>query len=504
MENQDLELHLLIDDSMVLQQGKEIRIFGKTEKNTKVEAVLLNDITGDKYESNVVAKDNGIFILTFPKLSSSFQTYTLQVFNNNEAHMVRDILIGEVWMAAGQSNMEMKVHEIDNANEYINANNNHIRIFSQKWYQGDDEFSSTPNFQPVDGRWYIPNNKTIIDNKVDRTSAIGYIFACELYKEFLEQNKEVPVGVICTARGDTAIQSWLPRYQIDNNKELKEAITKDPEVKFNHSFLKEEWNKHNENNVHQPSALFNQVIAPLVNYSIKGVLWYQGESDCTHDHELYNLSNLLDSWNKEFKHDEEDINFVLFQLAAYDGNDYRTNQIDPNFISFRDYRQMQFNMINKYDNAVLVPIYDQSLKFEESTGYFEGEAHPIHPVTKVEISKRAQQMAFSKFYNKENLNTAPMYDSYEIKNNKIIVSFKDVEKGLELFKGDKVVDACVVLKDNTYVNVEASLNNNKLEYNIENLEVRGFGYSYLSRNENSNIRDKNNIPLIPFFVEIGE
>ncbi len=504
MENMDIELHLLIDDNMILQQEKEIRIFGKTNKLINVDAVLINDITGDSYDTSTISDEEGIFLITFPKLKASFQTYTLQVSNEDEACMVRGILIGEVWMAAGQSNMEMKVHEIDNANDYINANNNHIRIFSQKWYQSNEDFSNEPLFQPVDGRWYIPNSKTIVDRKIDRTSAIGYVFACELYNDFLKQNKEVPIGVICTARGDTAIQSWLPKYQIENNEILKQSIIEDSEVKFNHGFTKEEWNKHNDNNVHQPSALFNQVIAPLTNYNLKGILWYQGESDCTHNHEIYNLSNLLDSWNKEFKHNEEDINFVLFQLAAYDGNDYRTNKIDENFISFRDYRQMQFNMINKYDNALLVPIYDQSLKFEESTGYFEGEAHPIHPVTKVEIAKRAEQMALSKFYLKDNLNKAPMYDSYEIKDNKIIVSFKDVEKGLELFKGDKVVDCCVVLKDNTYLNVEANLINNKLEYNIENLDIKGFGYSYLSRNENSNIRDKNTILLIPFYVEIGE
>lgn len=243
-----VKLPALIGNNMILQQQSKPVIWGwatahapitiVTSWNKKVYTTVTN--TKGEWKTNIVTPAAG-------------GPYTITISGDNSKQVLTNILIGEVWFCSGQSNMEMQLKgnssPILNANEIIlNANNPQLRLFTFK-----TAYSLTP-LNDVKGEWAESTSET-----ARNFSAIAYQFG-----EMMQKKLHVPVGLIVSSVGGTMIESWMSKSSLANY----------PEVKVPEAFadtVKQPWK--------QPTALFNGMIAPAMNYGIKGMIWYQGESN---------------------------------------------------------------------------------------------------------------------------------------------------------------------------------------------------------------------------------
>ncbi|HEY9059601.1 MAG TPA: sialate O-acetylesterase [Pseudobacteroides sp.] len=195
---------------------------------------------------------------------------------------VKDILFGEVWFCAGQSNMAMQLPFAGNGTvEAANANYPNIRYFSTP-------YQSTSESQPVFG--YVSNWTLCTPNSVGNLTAVGYFFARKL-----SQDLDVPVGIICSAVGGSFIESWI------GNEAYKAFLASPEAAGFQAS---------------SPNGFYNGMVSPIMPFNIKGIMWYQGESNTQFDY-LYKkmLTTMITDWRKNYG--IGDIPFMVVQLPGY-------------------------------------------------------------------------------------------------------------------------------------------------------------------------------------------
>lgn len=333
------ELHSMIADDVIFQQGKNIRVFGKAEPNTIVLVKLTKDERQkESYTNYGFADANGEFLVELPALEASFYSYTLTVSDTVNETLVENCLIGEVWLSSGQSNMELKVSEMHKGEfTYSGINEQFIRVFKQEREWNNIAFPYEVAYDVHNGEWL---RATSYENISD-VSGIALSFAYETFYEFISQGKQVPIAIINTAIGGTHMHSWLPREEVTSSNALKTYVNNNG---FNYD--DEDWNDRAWSNYNQVSALYNSRIAPLGNFNIKGVMWYQGETDPVYEISVISIQKLIKSWSKLFNKNDELLYFSMIQLAPYDGVDPFEGPSTKNYsyVGFAHHRRAQFDI----------------------------------------------------------------------------------------------------------------------------------------------------------------
>lgn len=382
-----VSLPSIFSDGMVLQQETEINIWGRADKRVSINTSW----NGKIY--NVTTDNNGNWKIKI-KTPSAGGPYTI-TFNDGQDLKLADILIGEVWLASGQSNMEMplrgwKTELISNSEEAIRTSeNSKIRFFKVEnvsWKKPLDDCggywqNATPQTSPL-------------------FSAVDYFYARELYKKL-----NVPVGIIQSDWGGTIIQAWMG----------KEVLSTFPDAKI----PEEEDEKNVNQNIH--SGLYNGMIHPLLGYGIKGAIWYQGESNRTQP-DLY-----LEMFPAMVKHWREkwgigDFPFYYAQLAPFLSKDALSSEsiIKMNLLvaRMREVQQLSEKKIKNSGMAVLLDV---------------GAENTIHPPDKKTVAERLLYHALAKTYGQKDIAySGPVYTGKQIKGNTIILSFKYTYGGLLL------------------------------------------------------------------------
>jgi len=498
-----IKLLSILSNKAILQQGKPIRVSGTATPGTvALVKIVLNSNQAIQFQNYSIVDDAGNYIVELPALSASFDSYTLTVSDTITEIRATDILIGEVWIAGGQSNMGLKVKEMeDGALTMSQANNNKIRIFYQ--YEGDNNanYPFTPNQDVISGSWKSADNG---ENIAD-CSGVGYGYALELFNQFQSQDLDVPVGIINTAKGGSNIFSWIPSDEMQTSTVLSNYVTS----KGFH-FSESSYNSYGWENYNEPSALFNQKIAPLFNFQIAGVLWYQGESDALYDPNIDALQILMDSWSRGFNQNNDLLPFVFIQIAPYDGTDPIGHPSTSNYayVGFPNQRLAQYDVskMEKYqDTSTLVPIYDISLKWDVPVSQFYWK-DPIHPVTKMPVGERSAQIAFSKFYSGTIDYLAPSVSGFDFDGTSITIAFEHVGEGLLTYKnadqGVLTVEVFNFNKTRQTVNCEIIDASHIRITGISTTNVEYVAYSFFTRNEESNLTSSYLIPAIPFKIKI--
>ncbi|WP_394203347.1 sialate O-acetylesterase [Marinagarivorans algicola] len=515
-------LHSMISDNVVFQQQKIIRIAGQAEADTVILVKLASDVdSSQSHKALTVVPAGGEWEVTLPKLTASYDTYTLTVSDTVHEREVKNCLIGEVWVMAGQSNMELKVSQMtDGPVSTANIDEKNIRIFYQDVSNGNAEFPYEPQFDVLGGHWKVADSA----NHVADSSAIGLAFAQKARQSFIDQGKEVPVAIINAHRGGSKIQAWLPREVVKNSEEISAYVTSQPNTYINGKFFEvdnvDDWNNNSWDNYVQVSALFNRKLSPLTYFNIKGVAWYQGESDPVYEANVHNIKALIDSWSELFNRNDELLPFALIQLAPFNGRDPLA--AEPvnygGYHGFSDHRHAQLDIAQdeKYaDSVQLVPIYDVALDWETTKEIFQFK-DPIHPLAKRPVGERLADIVMSAFYLGDDKNIAPIYDTNEsdVGDNSVTVTFNHVGTGLALFKdqsagvatvevvtriGKRHTVAAEILPPNQIYIDATSLAALKLDVR----DVSFISYSHYSRNENSNLAGSHGIPVLPFIAPTG-
>jgi len=393
----NISLPEIFSDNMVLQQKSDVILWGwaKTGETIVVRADWMdNDIS-------VKASDQGTWKITL-KTPPAGGPFNIHLKGYNEV-ILKDVLIGEVWLCSGQSNMEMSAQSgINNSEEEIkNANYPEIRLFTVS--------SSTSHF-PQDhlaGRWSV-----CTPEEMKTFSAIGYFFARKLHNEL-----GVPVGIINSSWGGTPAEAWMPEEAIQKDDFLHQAAAKQKPVPWGPV---------------EPARIYNAMINPLIPFHIAGVLWYQGEAN-TINYYAYKqlLSALITSWRSKWGYD---FPFYYAQIAPYKyGNPFEGVEV-------RDAERRALDVPNT-GMAVLSDICDTL---------------NIHPKNKQDAAMRLANIALNRFYKSVKLeDSGPLYKGMTIDKNKAIISF-DHSEGLHA-KGDKLTYFEIAGEDKVFYPAEAKI-----------------------------------------------
>lgn len=439
----NITLPNLFSDNIVLQRNSEVTIWGWASPKEEVTIKPSWDNREYKTKTNNQAKWE-IKIKT-PEAGGPF---VISLKGYNEI-VLNNILIGEVWICSGQSNMEMSASwGIDNGEEAVkNAANPNIRFFSIP------KLTATSPQDNVSGNWTACTPETM-----KYFSAAGYFFA----KRLQEDLKNVPIGLIGSNWGGTPAEIWTPEEVITNNPVLLESA---------------KTRKEEEYGPNQPGRAFNAMISPLVGFKIAGVIWYQGESNVGSSVYDKTFSSLITSWRKLWK---EDFPFYYVQIAPY--------QYGENHFGGVEIRNAQRKVLQQVPNTGMVVTSDIS------------PVDDIHPKDKKSVGVRLANLALANSYNTStDLVNGPLYKEFKIEKNKVLVYFEYAE-GLYC-KDTKKLQFEIAAADNVFYPADASIKNNLVILKSKKVphpvKVR-FAWTNTAQ---SNLFNKANLPASSFLTE---
>ncbi len=404
-----LKIASVLGDDMVLQRNTEVNIWGKASPHQNVTVTA----SWNKISTKTTADDKGNWIAKV-KTTNAGGPYNISVISNKEKIQLKNILLGEVWLCSGQSNMEMPVEGIEDqpinnsSDILLDAENKQIRFFKV-------EHASTQSPQDTCvGHWSVASAIT-----VSKFSAVGYLFAKQL-----QQKLNIPVGVICSAWGGSRIEPWIDTQTLAN---------------FPNALAQTTYNGIEPQ--YRASALYNGMIAPIQNFVIKGALWYQGESNIINYYEYAELMQaMVAQWRKNFNVGEFPFYFVEIAPYPYPYKGALNSALQ---------REAQLKANKLIPNSGMVSTIDL------------GDEIWIHPAEKTTIAKRLSMWALSETYHFEGLPyKTPTFKAMEVKDSLAIISFNNVALGLSTW-GKKVT--CLEIAGADKVFYPAEMNIEKMQ-----------------------------------------
>ncbi|OFX33322.1 MAG: hypothetical protein A2W90_03700 [Bacteroidetes bacterium GWF2_42_66] len=370
----EVRLPHIFSSNMVLQQGRENPIWGWADKGERITL----EIDGKTIKTKT--GQDGKWKALLPVMNYG-NPHTLIIKGKNTLQL-DNVLIGEVWVCSGQSNMGMTVQSSKDAEKEIaSANYPQIRLFSVP-----KALAQSPREDIEKGSWVecSPEN-------IPGFSAAGYFFG-----RYIHQQLNVPVGIINSSVGGTKIQCWMS----------EDAAQNDPDVIVPYKYMKELAPEKVEDKIRNElaSVLFNSMIYPIIPYGIKGVIWYQGESDRGRPEQyLRTFPGLINDWRKHWM--QGDFPFLFVSLA-----NYRNPVDEPGESDWAEIREVQTKTLSLPNTGMALAIDI-------------GEANDIHPKNKQEVGRRLGLNAMKIAYNKDIVCSSPIFSSMQVEGNHAIVRF---------------------------------------------------------------------------------
>ena len=383
-----VSLPAVINSHMVLQRDMPVPIWGWGEAGETVTV----SFAGQKKETTVGT--NGEWMIKLGKLKANASPSTLTIQGNNEIKL-ENVLVGEVWLCSGQSNMEWHVRQCANPDEEIAAANYpNIRLFDVPGH----------TIHPVPQRKGQGNWNVCSPASIPNFSATGYYFGRRLHKEL-----DIPVGLIGANWGGTRIEPWTTLDGFASVPELsaqaKEVAAYNPKTKVK---------------PHKPSAIYNSMVHPLTPYALRGAIWYQGESNGKEGITYYQKKHaLVNGWRKAFHN--PNLGFYWVQLCNFQKPGTTPGGGD----GWAKLREAQTRALDlKHSGmAVIIDLADAH------------KPQDIHPKNKQDVGGRLAQWTLHQTYGKKDLvPSGPLYRSHQIKGDKIHLSFNHIGQGLMVGK----------------------------------------------------------------------
>ncbi|MEO6358917.1 MAG: sialate O-acetylesterase [Ferruginibacter sp.] len=443
----NIRLPNVINNNMVLQQQSAVKLWGWAGP---AEKIFITTSWDNKTDSTVTTRDAAWTLNV--KTPAAGGPYTI-TFKGQNTIVLNNVLIGEVWVCSGQSNMEMNdgwggIPDIKAA--LPTCANSNIRFFT---------IPKTTSKYPQDncgGEWITCDSNTL---KV--FSAVAYFFGKKLNTEM-----NVPVGLISTNWGGTPAETWTETEAINNDAELKAAAAKQQPYDW--------W-------PYLPGAAFNAMIAPVTNYNIAGAIWYQGEGN-TIAPDTYGklLTTMIGSWRKAWN---KELPFYYVQIAPF--------TYENKFISSVIREQQTKAMA--YPNVGMAVITD-----------LVNNVKDIHPKGKRLVGERLANWALAQTYHKDGLlYKSPMYKSMEVQKNKAVITFDNAPNGL-VATGKNITEVYIAGADKVFVPATAKIEKDKLVVSSpkvpQPVAVR-FSFSNAGM---GNLFSKEGLPVNPFRTDDWE
>lgn len=460
----EIKLPSIFGDHMVLQGGAPLPFWGQGEPGQKIRVSIRGDEGKVLASKEAVVDASGQWRLELPSLQQGAACEVHIVCADGSEVLFGDVLIGEVWLCSGQSNMAWDVSQSENGEAAVAAANHpEIRLF-----QVSRAVKDAPQVD-LEGSWEICRPEAVAD-----FSAVAYYFGRELRRE-----QDVPVGLIGSYWGGTPAQAWTPREpqagdpatrtQIDKYKAytaLSAETRKNPEA----------YGKFGQKG---PGCLYNGMIHPLIPYAIRGAIWYQGESNASDPRGYKTLfPMMIQAWREHWGQGE--FPFLYVELA-----NYQKAQVDPVEEGWASIREAQGSALS-LPAAYAVTAIDI------------GAADTVHPLDKESVGRRLALAALGRVYGRDGLCLSPRYAGHVVEGQKIRISFSDAEGGLHTDDGQAPHPFAIQGSDGAWHWADAAIDGETiLVWNDEVPHPSAVRYAWAT-NPDVNVYSQAGLPLMPF------
>lgn len=466
-----LKLPILYGENMVIQRNEPISFEGTANFNETVIVKFNNQ------KKVIKANFDGNWSVKFDSEKAG-GPYTLEFITSRKSIRINKVFVGEVWLASGQSNMDFKVRDMENGAKVLKDSlNSNVHLFSMDGKALSSDSFTKDDLMNCNAKDFFYNSgwSTSKANSLKNFSAIAYSFAHNLQKKL-----NIPVGIICNAIGGSPIQSWISRESMEkqhqtinllNDTRLNPMVDHWVSERIELNMEIKSQNKIKSRHPYEPTFLFDAGITKIKDYNIRGVIWYQGESNAEQvelHSKLFKL--LVRDWRFHFKNPELDFYFV--QLSSLERHTWGR---------FRDSQRKLLEI----PNTAMVVTLDIGHKTD------------VHPKKKWIIGERLSKVALNRNYNFLNEFSGPLLDFVNVKRGKLEVHFNHA-KGLKTSNGDKVKDVFVANSDKIFVPAKTKIKNDKLivwSKEIKSPRYVKYGYTPFT---NGNLINKYHLPASTF------
>ena len=474
------QLGSLFKDHMILQRDQPIPVWGKAAAGTTIIVQFANS------KKQAIADSKGNWRVNLEAQKASFEPKELLVYSNKKNIKVSDVLVGDVWICSGQSNMQLRVGAVPEIKKLIPLAKN-IRSF---------EVKNTVAFEPQDtceGVWEIKHPN----------SAVAFSFAY-----FLEQSANVPIGIILTSWGSSSLEAWMPRDMIETVPHYKTMIKEfDADSATQNRIAAildgpKPWEKRDDIFLRrQSNILYNAMMHPLIPYACRGLVWYQSERNTLSMHGMpkkpwfarnsgmLKYGEVLKKWMERYREgwENEKLHFVIIMLPGYGrilDSQKDTNQEHPNSHSWAWMRESQLKALELPHTSVVNTID-------------LGDVKNIHPKDKLPVGKRSAQLVLDNVLNKKVKAQGPMLENVKIKRNIIQLCFKNAT-GLKTTDGKTPTGFWLSDDSGNWFRAAAKIKGEKVILNAPELERPLYVRYAFTGKPNVNLVNAANLPAYPF------
>jgi len=478
----DVSLPAVFSSHMVLQRDSAVKVWGTADAG---EGVTVS-FAGQTRQTR--AASDGRWSVTLDAMPAGGPHEMVVTAYNTLRY--ENVLLGDVWVCSGQSNMQWSVGRAsDPEKEIAAAKHPSLRLFSVQRTVAGAPLSD------VTGTWMPCSPET-----VESFSAVGYFFGRKLHQEL-----DVPIGLLHTSWGGTPSEAWTSMATLQVTpvaqpilERWEETLEHSPEAMKRHAEKVKEWEEKRRaaeakgekpprkprkprgaDHPHRPGGLFNAMIAPLLQYAIRGAIWYQGESNASRAYQYGTIfpAMILD-WRGHWG--QGDFPFYWVQLA-----NFRARVDEPDDSDWAELREAQNKALAlpNTGTAVIIDI---------------GEADDIHPRNKQDVGKRLALAALAETYGHDIVYSGPMYKAHAVEGDKVRVYFDHVGGGLEARGEDALVGFAIAASDQEFVWAKATIEDGAVVLHSDQVKapvaVR-YGWAH---NPLCNLYNKEGLPASPF------
>ena len=482
----DVGLPDIIGSGMVLERDRRVPVWGKADPDEVVTVSFSGQVKKAK------ADQQGQWRVELDAMPANQTAATMTIAARNVIELT-NVLVGEVWLCSGQSNMQLTLPETNDGEAAITgADHPAIRLF---------DVSREVAFKRKTGKlgsWQVSSPES-----VRPFSAACYYFGVNLQKEL-----EVPIGLINSSYGGSQAEAWTPVEYLLASDDLRPCVERAkiwdaerPRVKIEFEQKMQEWREiaakakaagsdaprpPREPDALRPfriaGSIYNGMIEPLIPFAIRGVVWYQGESneDRAQQYGIL-LPTMIRAWRERWG--QGDFPFGIVQLP-----NYRDSHSEPADEAWSHLREAQRRTALTTHKAGLIVTIDI------------GEAHDIHPKNKLEVGRRMCRWALADVYGKKMLKAGPVFVKAEAKGSKMVLTFSAAGEGLRVRDGDKLAEFAVAGADHQWHWAEARIaGKDRVEVWSDLVrQPEAVRYAFNNNPRDPNLTNETGLPAAPF------
>ena len=444
----NITLPKIIGSNMVLQRDKAIVIWGNASGGERI------TVSFKKQTKTTVADDSGKWKVVLDAMNASDKSEVMMIAATDDTITLQNILVGEVWLCSGQSNMEYTMMK---ETKYANA----------KRSQGIDSFSLKNEHNP-EVRLFLVKRDLAKPGDVNKGwnmaegeslrafSAVGYFFAKKLFEEL-----HVPIGVISSSVSGSAIEPWMSGTPIEKDNTFKIDETR-------------------------PGKFYTGWIKPLAPFTLQGFLWYQGETNCfLKETTSYTKKfiHLINSWRSLWN--EKDASFYFVQIAPfyYSKSKGKVALDEESLPQFRESQQQ----------ALALPHTGMVV-----TTDLADDLTDIHPTYKWEVGKRLALIALAKNYHKNLIYSGPTFKKAIIKGDKIEIEFNNAGSGLISNDHQPLNWFTIAGSDEKFIPANATIKGNKVMVSANEIQLPRYVRFAWNETAQPNLFNREGLPAVPF------